>query len=239
MKDKNLPFRFPAALLLLVLAVLPVLGQENTLPDAPTPQHASAPILDPSQVSHTKWYGVVDPGEPALPLSRKDKMAFWLHEEIEPTSLLPAFVSAGYGQLVDEDPHYGTDSGAFGERLGAAALRQASFRFFSDSLFPVLTNEDPRYFRMAYGGVKKRGEYALEQSVITHRNSGIRGINLSDTLGHLAASSLVVTYYPQRSANAGVVFKTWGVAMAGDAVNNLFLEFWPDIRDTVFHRRKK
>jgi hypothetical protein len=33
-----------------------------------------------------------------------------------------------------------------------------------------------------------------------------------------------------------VVFRTWGVSLAGAAGNNLFLEFWPDIRDKLFHR---
>jgi hypothetical protein len=235
MKPKKIPFRFPAALLMLSLVVLPAIGQDRALPDAPTPQHAS----NTSQIAPTKWYGVVDPGQPALPLSRKDKLVFWLHEEVEPTSLLPAFISAGYGQLTGGDPKFGTDSGAFGERLGAAALREASMRFFSDSLLPALTHEDPRYFRMAYGGVKKRGTYALERVVIDRKNSGLRGINFSDTMGRLVASSLTTTYYPAASVNAGVVFKTWGTAMGGEAANNLFLEFWPDIRDAVFHRHKE
>jgi hypothetical protein len=239
MKSKTFYFLFSIAF---SISSLPLLGQSTTIPNAPQPGQqpppAPAHIEPPKEFSQTKWYGVIDPGEAALPLSGKDKMAFWLHEEVEPTSLIPAFVSAGYGQLKDSDPRFGSDSGAFGERLGAAALRQASFRFFSDSLFPLITDEDPRYFRMGSGSPVARGTYAIERLVIDHKNSGIRGINFSDTAGRLVASSLTMTYYPAVSANAGVVFKTWGVSMVGGAANNLFLEFWPDIRDAVFHRKK-
>ena len=131
------PMRF-LSLLLVLSAALPSVAQ-TALPDAPLPEHAS-------DTSHpfatTKWYGVVDPGEKIPRLRTQDKMMFWLHEEVTPTSLLPAFISAGYGQLTGFDPKYGNDSGAFGEKLGAAALRQARMRFFSDSLLPTLTHSD-------------------------------------------------------------------------------------------------
>jgi hypothetical protein len=204
-------------------------------PNAPVPEHAS----DPDHFSHSKWFGVVDPGEQIPPLYKRDKMMFWLHEEVTPTSLLPAFVSAGYGQLTGFDPKYGSDSAAFGERLGAAALRQASMRFFSDSLLPTLTRSDPRYFRKAYGGTKERSGYALEQLFFHQRDSGERGFNYSDVFGRLAASGLTAAWYPQPSVRAEVVFRTWGTSLAGAEVNNLFLEFWPDIRDAVFHRNRK
>jgi len=47
-----------------------------------------------------------------------------------------------------------------------------------------------------------------------------------------------MAYYPGPSANVRVAAQTWGVSLAGLAGNNLFLEFWPDVRDAVFHRHK-
>ena len=150
----------------------------------------------------------------------------------------PAVLSSGYEQLTDGDPKYGSDSAAFGQRFGAAVLRETSMRFFSDSLFPTITHEDPRYYRKAHGGVVKRGLYAAERVFVIRRNSGDLGINYSDTLGHLAAAALTPTYYPAPSANGRVVVTTWAVSLAGDAGGNLFLEFWPDVRDAVFHRHR-
>jgi hypothetical protein len=220
----------------LLAVALPAWSQNaNPLPNAPVPEHAS----NTAEIAPNKWYGVVDPGQPFHRLHPRDKMIFWLHEEVSPVSLLPSFVSAGYGQITNGDPKYGSDSAGFGERLGAAALREASMRFFSDSLLPTLTHTDPRYFRMGSGGVRKRGGYALERLVVDQNDSGKRVFNFSDIVGRLAASSLTVTYYPEPSVNARVVFKTWGTSLAGAAVNNLFLEFWPDIRDAVFHKNRR
>lgn len=231
-------------LLLIPFPVLPALSQATQpLPDAPAPE-ARNPGQRPVHVSDTstyrpsKWYGVVDPGERVPRLHSRDKMMFWLHEEISPVGWFPAVFSAGYEQLTNGDPKYGSDSAAFGERLGAGFLRVSSFRFFSDSLLPTLTHEDPRYFRKAYGGVKARGLYAAEQVVVGRRDNGSIGINYSDIFGHLAGAALTATYYPAPSVNTGVVMETWGVAMAGDAGGNLFLEFWPDVRDAIFHRHR-
>jgi len=163
-------------------------------------------------------------------------MVFWLHEELEPSSPLPALVSAGYGQLTNSDPRYGSDEGAFGERLGAAFLRQASMRFFADSLLPTLDHEDPRYYRKASGGYAGRALHAAEFTFIDRSDSGQRTLNTSDIAGHLAASALTPGYYPHSSRTSGVVFRTWGTSIAGAAVNNLFLEFFPDIVNKL-HRR--
>ena len=222
--------------------------QADPRSDAPQAQQTSpAPQIGPadpkaaSPLAHEsyekrKWSGYVDPGERVPVLHTSDKLVFWLHEEGELTSPLPAFVSAGYGQLTNSDPKYGTDEGAFGERLGAAFLRQASMRFFSDSLLPALDHEDPRYYRKASGGYAGRALHAAEFTFIDRNDSGQRTFNSSDIAGHLAASALTPAYYPHSSRTGGVVFRTWGTSIAGAAVNNLFLEFWPDVVNKIHHR---
>lgn len=221
-------------LFLLLYVLLPALGasgqESGLLPDAPS--------VHPSETDgfpKSKWFGVVDPGEKIPPLYTRDKMMFWVHEEIQPLSLFPAFVSSGWEQMMNTDPKYGKDSGAYGERLGAGVLREASMRFFADSLLPTVTHEDPRYFRKAYGTVTQRGVYAAERVFVAQHDDGSHGFNISDTMGRAAASALAMTYYPAASVNARVAARTWGVSLAGLAGNNLFLEFWPDVRDKVFH----
>lgn len=145
-------------------------------------------------------------------------------------------LSAGYGQLTNT-PAYGSDSEAFGDRMGAALIRQASMRFFASSLFPVVYHEDPRYYRKASGGYLGRAGWAAERAFITQRDSGHHGFNFSNVLGHLAASALTPTYYPAPSANFHVVMQTWATSIAGSAGNNLFLEFVPDALN-AWHQRK-
>lgn len=210
---------------------MPTVTPSGTVSGAP-PEHAS----NENRYHISKWHGVLDPGDKVPPLTAKDKMEFWVHEEINPIGILPTLISSGWSQMLGSDPRYGGDAPAFGERFGAGMLRDASMRFFSDSLFPTITGEDPRYFRMASGSFKNRALYATERVFVDRRNSGLKGIDYSDTLGRLAGSALTQAYYPSASVNTGVIFRTWGYSMAGAVGDNLLLEFWPDIRDKVFRR---
>jgi hypothetical protein len=55
-------------------------------------------------------------------------------------------------------------------------------------------------------------------------------------VGHGMASALTMAYYPDKSANASVVFETWAFSLLGEAGGNLWSEFWPDSRQRIFHR---
>lgn len=215
-KPRELPREF-------VLPGKPGLGEEGPVDVAPMQARI--------------WALYADPGEHTPELTAAQKMQFWLHEEVRLSAPLPELFAAGYGQLTGT-PAYGTDSGAFGERLGAAFIRDATMRFFVSSLMPTITGEDPRYFRRANGRWQGRAAWAAEQAILLPRPDGRRVANLSDVVGHLAASLLTLAYYPDPSANLGVVMQTWGTSIAGTAGNNLFLEFWPDVVNKVIHRKQ-
>lgn len=204
-------------------------------PPAQADPQAASPMAH-APYEKRKWAQYVDPGEKVPALFPDDKWVFWLHEEERPWSLGPAVISAGYGQLTGS-PAYGSDAGAFGDRLAAALVRQATMRFFSSSLFPVYTREDPRYFRKASGSYLGRAGWAAERAFITQRDSGNHSFNFSNIVGHLAASALTPAYYPSKSRSVHVVMQTWGTSIAGSAVNNLFLEFVPDAIN-AWHNRK-
>lgn len=201
-------------------------GWQNQSPPAHADPNSASPI-EHAPREERKWAQFVDPGERIVPLYPHDKWMFWLHEETTWYSLGPAFISAGYGQLTGT-PDYGSDSGAFGDRLGAAVLRQATMRFFCSSLFPMVTREDPRYYRKATSSYLGRAGWAAERAFVTQNDNGSHGFNYSNIVGHLAASALTPTYYPAPSANAHVVMETWATSIAGSAANNLLLEFVPD-----------
>lgn len=210
-------------------------AQDGLVPNAPKP---SDPVNNtPAAVERRKWSDIVDPGEKIPPLYAKDKLMFPVHEELRPPSWFSTFFSSGWEQLRDTDPRYGVDSGAYGQRLGAAALRDLSMRTFSDGVLPALLREDPRYYRMAHGTIVHRGLYAASRVFVGQRDSGASGFNNSLIVGHLMASALTRTYYPDKSSNSTVVFSTWGFSLLGAAGGNLWSEFWPDTRERFFRRR--
>jgi hypothetical protein len=207
---------------------------DDPLPDAPVANARTQPYW-----VHTNWFGVIDPDVQTKPLSTSEKMWFWLREQSNPATQLPVFLNAGYAQLAGGDPKYGSDSEAFGKRVGAIFIRSESMRFFGDSLLPTLTHEDPRYYRKAYGSFGSRALYTIKHVVITRRDDGTDTFNYSEVGGILAGAALTQAYYPQASIRTSVVFRTWGYSVLGQVGTRAFLEFWPDVDAWVFHRHRK
>jgi hypothetical protein len=231
-----------------ILACLPALGHATELPDAPTPdaphiqETSPAPVVPGTRlntraaVRARRWSDVVNPGERIPRLTVEDKLLFPAHEEFRWTTAVPVIFDAEIGNLRNADPKYGSNAEAFGKRVGASALRQASTRVLTDGLLPIVFREDPRYYRQAYGSYESRTLHALRRVVITQSDSGHRTFNYSDILGRGIGSALTQTYYPQPSVRPGVVMSTWGFSILAVGGGNLFEEFWPDIHQKLFSR---
>jgi hypothetical protein len=209
------------------------------LPDAPQPQSQTQPparnfasSTPPTAFSPLpparRFAQVIEPGQVAYQFNAADKLVFSFTEVARPITLLPALYSASYEQLFNTDPKYGKDAGAFGEKFGAAMLRSASVRVFSDGIFAGAFHQDPRYYRIAHGNLVRRGLLSARQAVIRRGDDGADQINYSGIAGRAVAAALVTTYYPEPSVTARVVTLTFLTSIATDAGGNLVLEFLPN-----------
>src|SRR3984957_9616549 len=206
------------------------------LPDAPQAQQPAQQFAPRAQQMTLapfppprKYAQVIEPEQTADPFNSVDKLVFSVTEIARPVSLLPALYSASYEQLFLTDPKYGHDAGAFGEKFGAAMLRSASVRVFSDGILAGAFHQDPRYYRIAHGSLVRRGLFSAEQAFIRRGDNGNNQFNYSGIGGRAAAAAMVVTYYPEPSVTARVVGLTFATSIATDAGGNLVLEFLPDI----------
>jgi hypothetical protein len=208
------------------------------LPDAPQPSaQSSARNFTPStqQTAFSplpparRFAQVIEPGQTEYRFTASDKLVFSFTEVGRPVTLIPGLYSAGYEQLFNTDPKYGKDSGAFGEKLGAAMLRSATVRVFSDGIFAGAFHQDPRYYRIADGSFIRRTLLSARQAVIRRGDDGSDQINYSGIAGRAVAAALVTTYYPQPSVTARVVSLTFLSSIATDAGGNLVLEFFPTV----------
>jgi hypothetical protein len=251
---------FCAATLLVALAMSSsrCFARDHSLPDAPEPQTVgsakhSQPMIGagrdntvfgihvgPAYPLHPddKWDTYVYAGQQALPFSARDKLIFAAHSQILPVVLVPGLFSAGWGQLTDANPHYGVDAGGFGERFGAAMLRQATDRLTGDGLLAAAFHQDPRYYRVTHGPIKYRGLHAVRQTYLRRCDDGVYRVNASGILGHAAANFLAMTYYPEKSANASVAAQGFATSIAADMGSKLLLEFGPDLLRLAFRRNQ-
>jgi hypothetical protein len=237
-------------------------GSSSSLPDAPAPQTSgqstSTPngqVTGPGRVNKVfnvyvgpayplkpddKWDTIVNGGQHPELLSPTDNLIYAAHEQVLPIVLVPALLSAGWGQLTDANPHYGVDAGGFGQRFGGAMLRQASDRLTGDGLFAAAFRQDPRFYRETNGPIVHRGLRAVRQTFMRYNSNGDGGarVNASGILGHAVGNYLAMAYYPDSSSGAGVATSGFATSIAGDMGSKLIQEFGPDLLRLVFRRNQ-
>lgn len=199
---------------------------------APTAQAA------PQMAMASRWSKLILPGQQAPALTSRDK--FWLgaKDSVSLYSMTGWFFSAGFSQVLNKTPNYGTDKGAFGQRLGAASIRNISEDIFSTSVMAPVLREDPRYYRMGPGhSITRRTVYAVTRVFITKTDSGRETPNLALFTGNLAAAALTNTYYPSRNRGASQTMLTFGASLGGSVIGFGVNEFLDDALELV-HLKK-
>jgi hypothetical protein len=204
--------------------------------------HDSA-SFDPGTQSAFKYaphlHMTVSPGEIAAPMTVSDKVKGGLKNSVSIFSMTGWLASAGYEQLTNGSPNFGTDAGAFGERLGFGAIHGISNGVFSNSLFAPIFHEDPRYYVMGRGHPPlKRLVYAATRVLITRTDSGHSTPNFALFAGNAGAAALTVTYYPAHNTTFSQVTRTFGTSLAGSALGFTVDEFLIDALVDL-HLKKK
>jgi hypothetical protein len=185
--------------------------------------------------SHTQE--IIDPGQDAPSLSSGDKVLLGLRSSFSPLSALGWISAAGYEQLLNGSPNYGTDRGAFGERLGASFLRATSENLFSESILAPIFHEDPRYYILGSShSIPARLLYAATRPLINRTDSGRNAPNFALLAGNLAGAELTYAYYPQPNRSQSEILSTFGSSIGGSAFGYVVHEFYDDLTHK-FHNR--
>ena len=175
----------------------------------------------------------------APPLSPKAKFRLFYKSAFDPVELSVAGLQAGISQANDEFPEYGQGATGFGKRFGSAFADEVSSSFFANYFYPVLLKEDPRYFRLGKGSVKRRLGYALLQEVECHTDKGGRSFAWGNILGAFTAGGLSNAYYPPAERGFGLTMSRSAIAIGYSSLGGIVDEFYPDISHWLFHRHQK
>jgi len=200
---------------------------------APTDSSAD---LDPREygVSHR----VIKPEWRVQRLTSAQKFELSMRSRIGLGAFGSVLFGAGQRHLKNSRPHYGTDSGAFGERLGAAELKQVTESFFSYGLYASMFHEDPHYYVLGRRHrIFDRAIYAATRSVITLTDSGEHSVNWSKLAGQASATALTNAYYPPQDRGFGESVSSFGSNMASTVLTNEIHEFAGDIFGRFRHKK--
>jgi hypothetical protein len=169
-------------------------------------------------------------GKKAPSQTATDKVILGLRESITPFSMIGWVTSAGWAQLIDGSPNYGTNGKAFSQRLGAAAALGASKEIFSDSVMAPIFHQDPRYYQLGHGHkFINRAIYAGTRPIVGRTDSGKTIPNYAFILGTGGAAALTKTYYPQQNTTTGQLFQTWATSLGGSSLGYLVSEFGGEV----------
>jgi hypothetical protein len=181
---------------------------------------------------------VEDPTKSVPPLTVKEKFELFFRESVDPFTITSAAAGAALSQAHNDDPKYGQGSGPYAQRFGAAVADVTTQNFFQDAVLSSMLHEDPRYFRRGpeFGFWYRLG-YSLSRVVVGRTDQGKTTFNFANIGGMAMGIALSNTYYPDRSVSGGEVAYRFGTSMAASALSNVLPEFWPDIKQKVFHRK--
>jgi len=159
----------------------------------------------------------------------RDKFQLFLRNTVDPASFLSMGFNAGLDQAQHSDPSFGQGAAGYGKRFGANFAGLASGSFFGDFVYPTIFAEDPRYYRLAHGGGRRRVLHALGHAFIANREDGTHMVNASQWFSLTTVAVLSNTYHPDN--RRGVTPAAQRVAYG--AVQNIgfdvLREFWPEI----------
>jgi len=133
------------------------------------------------------------------------------------------------GQVQNSEPEFGQGPVGYGRRYGTAFGDSTIGSFMTGAIFPSLFRQDPRYYQLVHGGLKRRALYAVSRIVITRTDSGRDQFNSSEILGNFVAAGISNAYHPAQDRSFTNTVSIWGTGTGWDTVANLAEEFWPDI----------
>lgn len=191
---------------------------DPTLPEAPL-SHRRVLLLFPG------YQTVPDPDLPVPRLRPRQKFEMSIKKTLDPSFLIETAAFAGFSQGAGYGPNYGPGWSGYGERFGYNALNLASTNFFTTGLLPVLTHEDPRYFRKARGSIGSRVWWAMRSQAVGYTDSGKPTVNVSSMLGFGMATALANAYSPSSSLTLGNTAERLGVKFGIQFFLNLTREF--------------
>jgi len=245
----------PAALAALALSGAAFAQQSPDPPSEPTPQGAAA-VASPagaapnaaasegSNESHERILGVIPAFgvtnlQHAPSLTPRQKFQLFARQAFDPFQWIAAGAQAGWSQAEDRMAGYGQGGAGYGKRYGAAMADVTDHEFISNFLFPVMFKQDPRYFRLRTGTVRRRIIYSLEQEFSAKTDQGVRQFNYSKVLGAFAARAVSNAYYPPRDRGFGLTMSRAGLSILSGMGSALGAEFWPDIDCKLFHKCRR
>jgi hypothetical protein len=196
----------------------------------PTPTDPGSPIVVPELCPN-----MLDPQARFLdttmpiPMSPAEKGMLAIHDVLDPFTAVTILGSSAITIASDPDTAYGPGFGGFVELTGVSYLQAATGEFFATFLIPSIVHEDPHYHRMPNAPFPKRLLHSVSRTVIAQHDLGGNMPNYGILGMYPIAAVISNLYVPGIDTDGKSTAKRILTGYALDPVNNLIIEFLPDV----------
>ena len=207
-------------------------------PEVPPPEPAQTAPVPPPPVQapeDKRIFGVLPNNRttensiPFHPITAKQKVTIAVKDSFDWPVYPTAGLFACLYQLENQNPSFGQGMAGYARRLATSYADQTIGNMMTEGFVPILTHEDPRYFRLGEGSIRHRAFYAVSAIFVTRTDRGGRTFNISEWGGNAASVALSNLYYPD-TRDARDNAEKLVIQCATDAFSNVLKEFWPDVK---------
>jgi hypothetical protein len=171
-------------------------------------------------------------------ISNNDRLSWFAESTVGPASLIGGTISAGFGILTNQPHEYGPHWDGFGNRYGMRLTGVATSNGMEAGL-GAIWGEDPRYFRA--GGAtafKSRIGHAVKWTFVAPDRNGQLRPAYARYIAISGNNFLSNTWREQSESDTSHALERTALGFAARLASNTFNEFWPDVKQKVFHRSK-
>ncbi len=177
---------------------------------------------------------VEDAQQPFVPMTSRQKFFLASRVSFDPFAFPEAAILAVTNSK--NTRQWGNSAGGLAERYTAAFADETISTFMKKAVMPSVLRQDPRYFRLGKGNIFKRTGYAFSRVLLAKNDAGNWTFNSSNLIGTAMGATISDLYYPAPDRTFGNTLSRWGTQLAVNALDNWMREYWPDIRQHIFHK---
>ncbi|HEX4535774.1 MAG TPA: hypothetical protein VH140_02405 [Candidatus Acidoferrum sp.] len=170
-----------------------------------------------------------------LPITGRQRMRWFLTSTIGPPHLVGGLFTSAFGTAVNRPKEYGPGWAGFGDRYGMRLTGISTGNVIEASV-GALWGEDPRYFRVPGESFKRRLSNTVQLTFVARRRDGHFAPAYARYMAISGNNFLSNTWRVDSEANTHDAVIRTADGFAGRFASNVFEEFWPDIKNLVFHR---
>jgi hypothetical protein len=169
------------------------------------------------------------------PISAKQRIQWVVKSTVGPESLTGGLFSAGWGTLFNSPKEYGTHWEGFGDRYGMRLTGVAVSNTMEAGL-GAIWGEDPRYTRDAGAPFGHRIGHAVKMTFMAQDRDGKLMPAYARMIAIPGNNFISNAWRADSEATVDRALIRTGLGFLGRLSGNTFEEFWPDVRQKLFHR---